>query len=62
MSEPETFETSVKVGLKLSKLDSPETSSKEHRKLQSCDYRGIVGFLIYRASEEDHILGTQLIY
>ena len=49
MSEPKTLETPLDVSLKLSKLDSPEIGSNEHREMQSCDYRGIVGCLNYLA-------------
>ena len=39
MSESKTLETPLDVSLKLSKLDSPEIGSNEHREMQSCDYR-----------------------
>ena len=45
MSESKTLETPSDVSLNLSKLDSPEIGSNEHREMQSCDYRGIVGCL-----------------
>ena len=45
MSESKTLETPLDVSLKLSKLDSLEIGSNEHREMQSCDYRGIVGCL-----------------
>ena len=47
MSESKTLETPLDVSLKLSKLDSPEIGSNEHREMQSCDYRRIVGCLNY---------------
>ena len=49
MSESKTLETPLYVSLKLSKFDSPEKGSNEHREMQSCDYRGIVGCLNYLA-------------
>ena len=51
MSESKTLETPLDVSLKLSKLDSPEIGTNEHREMemQSCDYRGVVGCLIYLA-------------
>ena len=49
MSESKTLETPFDVSLKLSKLDSPETGSNEHREMQSCDYRSIMGCLNYLA-------------
>ena len=45
MSKSKTPETPLDVSLKLSKLDSPETGSNEHREMQSCDYRAIVACL-----------------
>ena len=49
MSESKTLETPLDVNLKLSKLESPEIGCNEHREMQSCDYRVIVGCLIYLA-------------
>ena len=49
MSESKILETPLDVSLKLSKLDSPELGSIEHRKMQSCDYRVLVGCLNYLA-------------
>ena len=49
MSGSKTLETPLDVSLKLSKLDSPELGSIEHREMQSCDHRGIVACLNYLA-------------
>ena len=49
MSESKTLETPLDVSLKLSKLDSPEIGSNEHREMQSCGYRVRLGCLIYLA-------------
>ena len=40
MSESKTMGTPLDVSLKLSKQDSTEKGSNEHRKMQSCDYWG----------------------
>ena len=45
MSESKTLETPLDVSLKMTKLDSPEIGSNEHREMQSCNYRGIEGRL-----------------
>ena len=45
VSDSRTLETPIDVSSKLSKLDSPEIGSKEYQKMQSCDYRGVVGCL-----------------
>ena len=49
MSESKTLEAPLDVSRKLSKLNSPEIGSNEHRQMQSCDYTGIVGCLNYLA-------------
>ena len=49
MSESKTLETPFDVSLKLSKLDSPDIGSNEHREMQLCDSRSIVGCLNYLA-------------
>ena len=62
MRESKTLETPSDVSMKLSKLDSPEKSSIGHRKMQSSDYRGIVGCLNYLTLTGDQILRAQINY
>ena len=63
MSESKTLETPLDVSLKLSNLDSPEIGSNEHREMQSCGYRDIVGCLNYLAltSRTDIAHGANLL-
>ena len=58
MSESKTLETPLDVSLKLSKLDSPELGSNEHRNMQSCDYRGIVGCLNSEIAHAANLLSS----
>ena len=63
LSESKTLETPLDVNLELSKIDSSEIGSNEHREMQSCDHRVIVGCLNYLAltSRPDIAHATNLL-